>query len=109
MVFSSIGDTTRSSSLQNAAHSGLLTTRPLLRSTVSGANTLARALFAAVFPAGCRVCPPYSKAAAYRAFDDAICGRCDRQRGDAKKIQVAPARFLKNNVGQSFLATRRAR
>jgi hypothetical protein len=103
MVFSSIGDTTRSSSLQNAAHSGLLATRPLLRSSASGASTLARALFAAVFPAGCWLCPPYSKATAYRALDVEICGACDGQRGDAKNLrEVTVARFLDNNVGQSL-------
>jgi ComF family protein len=56
MVFSSIGDTTRVSPLQNPARSGLLATHPLLRSAVSGAGTLARSFFATVFPADCRIC-----------------------------------------------------
>ena len=56
MVFSSIGDTTRVSPLQNAARSGPLATHPLLRSAVSGAGIIARGLFAAVFPSDCRIC-----------------------------------------------------
>src|SRR5690242_9158221 len=56
MVFSSIGDTTRSSvsPLQNTARSGLFATP--LRSAVSGAGTLARAIFTTVFPSDCRLC-----------------------------------------------------
>jgi hypothetical protein len=56
MVFSSIGDTTRVSPLQNAVRSGLLATDPLLRSTVSGANILAWSPFAAVSPADSWLC-----------------------------------------------------
>jgi ComF family protein len=58
MVFSSIGDTTRShdSSLRNAVRSGPLATHPLLQSAVSGAGTLARGLFTTLFPADCRIC-----------------------------------------------------
>jgi len=48
MVFSSIGDTTRVCPLQNAVRSGLPAAHPL-RSTVSGASTLARSLFATIF------------------------------------------------------------
>ena len=50
MVFSSIGDTTRVSPLQNPARSGLLATHPLLRSAVSGDGTLARSFFTTVLP-----------------------------------------------------------
>ena len=50
MVFSSTGDTTRVSPLQNPARSGLLATHPLLRSAVSGAGTLARSFFTTVLP-----------------------------------------------------------
>jgi predicted amidophosphoribosyltransferase len=58
MVFSSIGDTTRSSAspLQNEPRSGPLATQPLAWSALSSVRTLLQGLFATVFPADCRLC-----------------------------------------------------
>ena len=66
MVFSSIGDTTRVSPLQNPARSGLLATHNLLRSTAPGAGALAQPFFTTVLPI-----PLHSSRRRLRGFNQA--------------------------------------